>query len=232
MATGSNFVGDKLIKEETNFDEFLADHPEYDWMRDLLNDLKTQLDKICVRYEIGLCRAGLCGTLTKSPHVSRLFRPRTVLYSVVFPFLNTMTSLFAKTLVYFGVGIFALLLQNPPTREEGAPVTDPLVKEKCGVCHTSDEKANMQRISWERATPEAWELALQRMVLLYDVDLTPAEKEHVIQYLSGTHGLAPEEAQRVTYDVERRIHEDTDFPESVTKPMPQLRPCNVLAAIR
>ena len=128
-----------------------------------------------------------------------------------------MTSLFSKTLVYFGVGVFALLLQNPPSKEEGIPVTDSLVKEKCGICHTSDDKGNMQRISWERATPEAWELALQRMVLLYDVDLTPAEKDHVIQYLSGTHGLAPEEAQGVIYDVERRIHEDTDTPESVTK---------------
>lgn len=143
-----------------------------------------------------------------------------------------MTPHLNKTLV-FTAGLLALLaaysfpelsayarslpVQNPAAREEGIPVTDSLVKEKCGVCHTSDAKGNMQRISWERATPEAWELALQRMVLLYDVDLTPGEKDHVIQYLSRSHGLAPEEAQGVIYDVERRIHEDTDTPESVTK---------------
>src|ERR1700751_1217109 len=62
--------------------------------------------------------------------------------------------------------------QVPITRETGIPVTDPLVKEKCGGCHISDDRGNMQRISWERATPEGWELALQRMVLLDDVELT------------------------------------------------------------
>src|SRR5215471_1599522 len=101
--------------------------------------------------------------------------------------------------------------------EEGIPVTDPLVKAKCGSCHTSDDRGNMKRISWERATPEGWEMALQRMVLLYDVDFTPAEKEHVVQYLSAHHGLVPEEAKEVTYDVERRIHEETGIPSAVMK---------------
>ncbi len=105
----------------------------------------------------------------------------------------------------------------PAAREEGIPVTDRLMKEKCGSCHTSDDRGNMQRISWERATPEGWQLALQRMILLDDVELTPAEKEHVIQYLSANHGLAPGEAKGLTYDVERRIHEETGIPSSVMK---------------
>ena len=99
--------------------------------------------------------------------------------------------------------------------EEGIPVRDPLVKAKCGSCHTSDDRGNMKRISWERATPEGWELALQRMILLADVDLTPEEKGRLIQYLSTHHGLAPEEAKGVRYDVERRIHEETSIPKAV-----------------
>jgi quinohemoprotein amine dehydrogenase len=102
------------------------------------------------------------------------------------------------------------------TSEEGIPVTDALVKAKCGSCHTSDERGNMKRISWERATPEAWQRAIQRMVVLDDVELTPVETAQVIQYLSTSHGLAPEEANQVTYDIERRIHEDTGIPKTLT----------------
>src|SRR5215510_5847732 len=86
------------------------------------------------------------------------------------------------------------------TTEEGIPVTDSLVKEKCGGCHPSDERGNMRRISWERASPEGWELALRRMTLLNDVDLTPDETARVLQYLSTHHGLAPEEARGIMYD--------------------------------
>jgi quinohemoprotein amine dehydrogenase len=99
--------------------------------------------------------------------------------------------------------------------DEGIPVTDALANEKCGTCHKSDDRGNMQRISWERAAPEAWERALQRMILLYDVDLTPTERGHLLQYFSARHGLAPEEAKAVTYDVERRIHEESDIPSAV-----------------
>src|SRR5215475_7426560 len=105
--------------------------------------------------------------------------------------------------------------QTQSASEEGIPVTDPLVKAKCGSCHTSDDRGNMKRISWERATPEGWAMALQRMILLNGVELTAAEKQHVIQYLSTHHGLAPEEAKGVTYDVERRIHEETGIPKTV-----------------
>jgi quinohemoprotein amine dehydrogenase len=101
-------------------------------------------------------------------------------------------------------------------RDAGIPVTDALVKSKCGACHKSDDDGNMQRISWERATPEAWERALQRMALLYDVEFTLRERAHVIQYLSTHHGLAPNEAKTVIYEVERRIHEETVVPKVIT----------------
>jgi quinohemoprotein amine dehydrogenase len=55
------------------------------------------------------------------------------------------------------------------------------------------------------------------MALIDDVDLTPPEKAHILQYLSTHHGLAPEEANGVSYDVERRLHEEeAGVPRAVT----------------
>src|SRR6516162_8204796 len=82
------------------------------------------------------------------------------------------------------VRISTAFAQIQPAAESGIPVTDSLVKEKCAACHPSDDRGNMKRISWERATPEGWELAVQRMILIDDVDLTPSEKAHILQYLS------------------------------------------------
>jgi len=96
--------------------------------------------------------------------------------------------------------------------EEGIPVTDPLVVAKCGSCHTMDEHGNMQRISWERSTPEGWQEALKRMILVNGVSLTPAESRAILTYLGADHGLAPEEAKPVMYDVERRIQQETNIP--------------------
>src|SRR5215831_5934823 len=50
--------------------------------------------------------------------------------------------------------------------EEGFPVTNQLVIEKCGTCHKKDDKGQLSRISWERTTPEGWEEAIKRMVRL------------------------------------------------------------------
>src|ERR1700722_150999 len=92
-----------------------------------------------------------------------------------------------------------------PQLEEGIPVTNQLVIDKCGSCHTRDAKGNMARISWERSTPEGWEEAIKRMVRLRGVSLTPEEARTVVKYLSTDHGLAPEEAVPVAYYAERRI---------------------------
>ena len=70
----------------------------------------------------------------------------------------------------------------------------------------------MQRISWERTTPEGWQEALKRMILVNGVSLTPPEARAIVKYLSTSHGLAPEEAKPVLYDVERRIHTETNIP--------------------
>jgi quinohemoprotein amine dehydrogenase len=97
--------------------------------------------------------------------------------------------------------------KEPP--EEGVPVTDKLVVEKCSPCHKPDEKGNLTRISWERTTPEGWEQAIKRMVRLNGLQVTPQEARAIVKYLSTYHGLAPEEAKPALYQVERRLQDET-----------------------
>jgi len=99
--------------------------------------------------------------------------------------------------------------------EEGIPVTDALVIEKCGACHKKDDKGNLSRISWERSTPEGWEEAIKRMVRLNGLELTPPEARSIVKYLSTYHGLAPEEAKPVMYMAEHRILDETVPSEGV-----------------
>ena len=124
-----------------------------------------------------------------------------------------MTSTFLLSTAKFALtlGLLAGIVAGPATAsdEEGIPVTDPLVKAKCASCHASDERGNMQQISWERTTPEGWQEVLKRMILVNGVKLTPAEARSMVKYLSTNHGLAPEEARTVMYDAERRIHDET-----------------------
>jgi quinohemoprotein amine dehydrogenase len=106
--------------------------------------------------------------------------------------------------------LFFMLLAMPllAQMDEGIPVTDPVVVAKCGSCHTVDSKGIMQRLSWERATPEGWEEALKRMIRSNQVVLTPPEARAIVKYLSATHGLAPQETKPIMYDAERRIHDE------------------------
>jgi quinohemoprotein amine dehydrogenase len=101
--------------------------------------------------------------------------------------------------------------------EEGIPVTNQLVIEKCSGCHAKDAKGNMGRISYERSTPEGWEEALKRMMRLRGVSLTPEEARSIIKYLSTEHGLAPEEAAPVMYFAEKRMEDETNIPNDKVK---------------
>lgn len=89
--------------------------------------------------------------------------------------------------------------------DEGIPVQNELVRTKCGGCHRPDAQQRMARISYRRASPENWELTIKRMVNLNGVSLQPAEARAILKYLADHHGLAPEEAQAVTFETERRL---------------------------
>jgi quinohemoprotein amine dehydrogenase len=99
--------------------------------------------------------------------------------------------------------------------EEGIPVTNNLVIDKCGSCHTKDAKSNLSRISWIRTTPEGWEEAIKRMVRLNGLTLEPSDAKAILKYLSTSHGLAPEEAKPVMYMAEHRIQDEVIPNESV-----------------
>jgi len=97
--------------------------------------------------------------------------------------------------------------------DEGLPVKDPLVLQKCGTCHQADAKGNLSRISYVRTTPEGWEEAIKRMIRLNGLQLSPDEARHILRYLSDWHGLAPDEAKRTEYFVEHRMIDETPIPE-------------------
>lgn len=101
--------------------------------------------------------------------------------------------------------------------EEGIPVTNQLVIEKCSGCHTRDAKGNMLRISWERSSPEGWEEAIKRMMRLRGVSLTPEDARAIVKYLSTDHGLAPEEAAAVEFYNEKRMIDETNIPNDNVK---------------
>jgi len=98
--------------------------------------------------------------------------------------------------------------------DAGIPVTDPLVRAKCGTCHAADQQGNLQRISWARATPEGWQDALKRKIRENAVSLTPPEARAIVKYLSTRHGLAPEESKPVMYYAERRVDDEAGLPNA------------------
>jgi quinohemoprotein amine dehydrogenase len=101
--------------------------------------------------------------------------------------------------------------------EPGIPVTEPLVREKCGTCHTPDDKGNLSRISWVRTTPEGWAQVIHRMVRLNGLQITPEEAKSVVRSLAASHGLSPGEAQPVMYLTEHRIQDETNIPNETVR---------------
>jgi quinohemoprotein amine dehydrogenase len=89
--------------------------------------------------------------------------------------------------------------------EAGIPVTSDLVVTACGGCHKPDEQKRMSRISFIRAAPENWENTIKRMITLNGASLEPAEARAILKYLSDNHGLAPDEAQKVSFEAEKRL---------------------------
>jgi quinohemoprotein amine dehydrogenase len=89
--------------------------------------------------------------------------------------------------------------------EEGIPVTNQLVVDRCSSCHKKDEKGRLTRISYERTTPEGWQQVIKRMIRLNALTITPDEARQIVKYLSNNHGLAPEEAKPAFYEAEKRV---------------------------
>jgi len=90
---------------------------------------------------------------------------------------------------------------------EGFAIDNPIVKQRCGGCHRSDDKGRMSRISYRRATPENWERTIKRMVALNHATLSPEDARAILKYLADRQGLAPEELRPIAFEEERRTIE-------------------------
>lgn len=99
--------------------------------------------------------------------------------------------------------------------DDGLPVNNALVVQKCASCHKKDDKGRLTRISYERLSPEGWQQAIKRMVRLNGLSLTPEDARAIVKYLGTYHGLAPEEAKPAMYYAEHRLQEETVPDESV-----------------
>lgn len=76
----------------------------------------------------------------------------------------------------------------------------------CTRCHSRDTTTGIvQRISFERKTPEGWETSIRRMVTLNSVDIKPEAAREIVRYLSNSQGLAPAEAKPGRFDAEKRL---------------------------
>jgi quinohemoprotein amine dehydrogenase len=89
--------------------------------------------------------------------------------------------------------------------DSGIPVSSELVRKTCSPCHAADEKLRLSRISWRRTTPEGWEFTLKRMIELNGLQIEPADARAVLKYLANRHGLAPEEAEKASFEPEKRM---------------------------
>ena len=89
----------------------------------------------------------------------------------------------------------------------GFAIRDKATITACGECHLRDSSGYMQRISYERKTPEGWEMSVRRMVSLNNVALDPATARTIVRYLSDQQGLAPAELRPGRFETERRMIE-------------------------
>ena len=82
---------------------------------------------------------------------------------------------------------------TPPDTTTGFVIRDSLTVRFCATCHTRDTAGYMQRISYERKTPEGWEMSVRRMAGLNELKIDPASARTIVRYLSDHQGLAPSE---------------------------------------
>lgn len=89
----------------------------------------------------------------------------------------------------------------------GFVIADAATRQRCSSCHMRDSAGYMQRISYERKTPEGWEMTVRRMMALNNVKLDPATARTIVRYLSDHQGLAPAEVRPGRFEAERRMIE-------------------------
>lgn len=88
--------------------------------------------------------------------------------------------------------------------DDGFPITNQTVIDRCSRCHEVDDEGRMSRISWLRKTPEGWQTSIRRMMALHGARLNQADAVEIVRYLANEQGLAPEELRPGMFEIERR----------------------------
>ena len=111
------------------------------------------------------------------------------------------------------LGTGALALAGLVSMPLQAADAEQIIRDRCLACHTEsgDSAApTFSRISEQRKTPEGWQMTLNRMIHLRDLEISAEEKRVLIKYLSDKQGLAPSEAAPYRYLLEQ----DTNLVEA------------------
>lgn len=84
-----------------------------------------------------------------------------------------------------------------------------LIRTNCTGCHIPTDEG-LSRISYQRKTPEGWEMTVNRMRLMHglkinkhDLDIKGSGLHEIVKYLADNQGLAPSETKGVRYLLEQ-----------------------------
>lgn len=89
-------------------------------------------------------------------------------------------------------------------RAQESPRGLEILRNSCGGCHQQSTPGHFARISEIRKSPEGWLMTVFRMEHVHHVQITEADRDVLIRYLSDTQGLAPSETTPARYALERR----------------------------
>lgn len=99
------------------------------------------------------------------------------------------------------LGLFAGTTTSWGEQDPGRVV----LENRCSGCHAPrEEDGKLDAIEFQRKTPEGWEMTIDRMRRVHEVQLQPGEARTLVKYLSDHYGLAPSEVAPFRYALERR----------------------------
>ena len=105
--------------------------------------------------------------------------------------------------------------------QAGSP--EQIIRNNCVGCHLPEADGRLSRISYQRRTPEGWEMTIARMQLMHHVKISDQEIPitdeiigKLVKYFADRQGLAPAETADYRYILERRLnvieqHPDAEF---------------------
>jgi len=121
-------------------------------------------------------------------------------------------TLFGISLILTTPLLFAASLENDES------VGAKLIRTNCLGCHIPTDKG-LSRISYQRKTPEGWEMTINRMRLMHGLTLNKGKLDikgsglhEIVKYLADNQGLSPNETRGVRYLLEQDLNQiETQF---------------------